>query len=198
MRMRKGKFVALAGMLALAAGASRAEAQIFTPPYQSPISSGDVGVYLMDDALGGGLGVEGILRLGMARSDLGLRLGIAEGPFDDTGVLLGVDYRRPIRLVGTGGPRIAFTAGGQAALGDVEGFGGQVGLTVGGDIRSPEVTLTPYIHPRLALVDGGDEAEFEVLADIGVDLSFSRNLLLRFDANLGDGADFGIGLAWRR
>ncbi len=194
--MRKATYFALAA--ALAFSAARAEAQVFTPPYQSPVSGGDLGVYISDDALGAGLGVEGILRMRMTSSDLGLRVGIAEVPFDGTDVTLGVDWRNPLRLSGTAPLVLALTAGGQAALGDVNGFGAQVGLSVGGDIRSPEVTFTPYIHPRLALVDIEDESELQVLADIGVDLSFARNLLVRFDANLGDGADFGIGLAWRR
>lgn len=177
--------------------ASAAEAQIFTPTYQSPVRGGDIGVYLADDAVGRGLSVEGVLRLAMTRSDLGLRLGVAEAGEDATAILLGIDYRNPIELAAA--PlALAFTAGAQAALGDAEAFGGQVGLSVGYPIRGSGVTVTPYIHPRVALVDFGEDSDFEVLADLGVDLSLAQNLMLRFGANLGEGADFGIGLAWRR
>jgi hypothetical protein len=196
--MRKKTTVLLAALTL--AGASAAQAQVFTPTYQSPRPSGDIGIYLADDALGGGLSVEGIYRLASARSDLGLRLGIAEAGNDETALLLGIDYRNPIELSGAAPFSLAFTVGGQAAVGEGEAFGAQVGLTAGSTIVTPEVTFTPYIHPRLGFIStegDGDDDGLEVLADVGVDLSFS-GLMLRFGANLGDGADFGIGLAFRR
>jgi len=57
------------------------------------------------------------------------------------------------------------------------------------------------VHPRLAIVSALDDnsgAELDVLADIGADFDFAPNLSLRLGVNLGDGADWGIGLAWRR
>lgn len=195
--MRK-KTTALLAALTLA-GASAAQAQVFTPTYQSPRPSGDIGLYLADDALGGGLSVEGIYRLASARSDLGLRLGIAEAGNDETALLLGIDYRNPIELSGAAPFSLAFTVGGQAAVGEGEAFGAQVGLTAGSTIVTPGLTLTPYIHPRIGFIStDSDDDGLEVLADVGVDLSFSPGLVLRFGANLGDGADFGIGLAFRR
>lgn len=171
-----------------------ASAQVFTPTFQAPIQSNDVGIYLVDF---GDLGVEGVLRRNMGGGDLGLRAGFADA--DDSNIfLLGIDYRSPLSISGTEPLAIAWTLGGQAALGDAEGIGVQGGLSVGYAFRSPELTVTPYIHPRLAFVNVDDDGDFEVLGDVGLDVAVSRTLELRFGANLGDGADWGIGLAIKR
>lgn len=174
--------------------APRAGAQVFTPTFQAPTSSNDLGIYLVDF---GDLGVEGVLRRSMGGGDLGLRAGFADANDGDV-ILLGLDYRSPLRLSGTQPLALAWTLGGQAALGDADGFGVQGGVSVGYAFRSPELTITPYIHPRIAFVDAGDDGDLEVLGDVGLDVGLSQGLELRFGANLGDGADWGIGLAFRR
>lgn len=184
--MKKIGFAVLGLVLALA---GRVEAQVFTPTYQAPYNSNDIGIYVADDAVGGDLAVEGILR----RGQVGLRLGVANSE-----LLAGIDYRSPLSVAGASPLALALTLGGQGAFGDDNVFGGQVGLSVGGRIASPGLTVVPYIHPRAAVLFGDGDSEFKVLADLGVDLDFNRNLALRFGANLGDGADFGIGVAFRR
>jgi hypothetical protein len=72
----------------------------------------------------------------------------------------------------------------------------QGGVSVG--YTFAEARLTPYIHPRLALISANDETELEVEADLGFDMDVARQLRLRLGVNLGDGADWGIGLAFRR
>lgn len=181
---------------ALALGGEAAGAQVFTPTYLAPRVSSDLGVYVSDGP--GDLAIEGIWRRAMAGgSGLGLRLGFADAD-GGTALLAGIDYRSPLALAGTAPVDLALTLGGQAALGEAEGFGAQVGLSVGYTFTTPELSVTPYIHPRLAFisVEGGDDG-IEPLADLGIDLGFAPNLSLRFGANLGDGADWGIGLAWR-
>jgi hypothetical protein len=192
---KTGTFVAAAVAVMALGGAGEAGAQVFTLPFQAPRISNDVGVYVNDGP--GDLAIEGILR----RGALGLRLGFADVA-DGGALLAGVDYRRPLGLAGTEPIDLALTLGGQAMLGDADGFGAQVGLSLGYTFTSPELTVTPYLHPRLAVVkiDTGaddDEAELEAMADLGIDLGFSPNLALRFGANLGEGANWGIGLAWR-
>lgn len=182
------KLALIAALLTLA---TSARAQVFSPTFQAPYSSSDVGLYISD--FEDELGIEGILRRGMGTYDLGLRLGLVEDA-----VLLGADVRSPLSIAGTAPLAIAFTAAGQAALGDGNVFGAQAGLSVGHAFRFPELTATPYVHPRAALLFGAGDEEFKALADVGLDVALRPNFILRFGANLGDGADWGIGLALRR
>jgi hypothetical protein len=95
---------------------------------------------------------------------------------------------------------LALSLGAQGGIGNHSGIGGQVGLIIGHTFTDPGVRITPFIHPRVAvaapLSDG--DAEVDVLADLGADFDFAPNLSLRVGVNLGDGPDWGIGLAWRR
>jgi hypothetical protein len=108
--------------------------------------------------------------------------------------------RSPIR---TAAPiDVAFTAGAQGLIGDVDALGLQAGLSVGRRFVNPGVALTPYIHPRIALIDGfleDDDWETELLAELGLDAEFSQNLIFRLSVGLSDQTpDVGVGLAWRR
>jgi hypothetical protein len=187
--MKKITSIVLALLLAVVA--SRASAQVFSPTFQSPYRSNDVGLYLSD--FESELGIEGILRRSMGSYDLGLRLGLV-----NDNVLVGIDARNPLSIQGTAPLGIALTFGGQGAFGDANLLGAQVGLSIGHAFRFPEVSVTPYIHPRAALFLGDSEDDFEVLADLGVDVELRPNFVLRFGANLAEGADLGIGLAIRR
>lgn len=190
--------------LAAALSAAPAQAQVFTTPFQSPTPSSDFGVYYSD--LGGGT-VEGIWRRpSRGGSDLGIRAGFAD--VGDGALTVGIESRNPVVLAGA--PiGLAFTASGQGIIGDgTTLLGGQVGFTAGQRIPAGTFTVTPYIHPRLALltdlagdnggVEGDDDFELDVLADFGADLDFANGISLRLDFNLADGANWGIGLAWRQ
>jgi hypothetical protein len=191
----------IAASLALGAVfAARAEAQVFTPTFLSPVPSNDFGVYVSDWR--GGLGVEGIWRRqSRGGSNLGLHAGYVD--LGDGALTVGLDMRNPVVLAGA--PiGLAFTVGGQAVIGDATSLGGQVGFTAGQALPAGGFTVTPYIHPRLALAtgfigDGADnEFEIDVLADVGVDLDFASGVALRLGANLGDGANWGLGVAFRQ
>ncbi|HYH81886.1 MAG TPA: hypothetical protein VEX86_18910 [Longimicrobium sp.] len=192
--MKKAMFVAAA---AAVLGALPANAQVFTPTFQSTARGSDIGLYLSDGP--GELAIEGIWRRNFGVGDLGLRAGFAD--LADGVILLGVDWRQPLAL-GTAPLDVNVTLGAQGAFGDVNGVGGQIGLAVGHTFtETPGVRITPYIHPRVAVVTAlADDADpqLEVLADLGADFDFSPNLSLRLGVNLGDGADWGIGLALRR
>lgn len=195
--MKKHTLAAAALAVALFAAAP-VRAQVFTLPFQSTERSAtDIGLYLSDGP--GDLAIEGIWRRGFGTGDLGLRAGFAD--VGDGDLLLGADWRQPLAL-GTAPVDLALTFGGQAALGDVDALGGQVGLVFGHTFAEPGLRVTPFVHPRLAVVSGfgenGDDTELDVLADLGADFSFAPNLTLRVGVNLGNGADWGIGLAWRR
>lgn len=183
---------------ALAIGAvnvSEAAAQVFTPTFQPPRGGGNVGVYVSDGP--GDFAVEGIFRQGARTSDLGFRVGLADVG-DGLGVLVGADLRNPLAL-GTAPIDFALTLGGQGLLGDNSGFGFQGGLSIGSTFRAQGFNFTPYIHPRLALVNEigeRDDLGLDVRADVGFDLAFPT-FVFRFGANLGRGADFGFGVAFR-
>ena len=195
------KHMLIAASLALSAAfAGQAEAQVFTPTFLSPVPSNDFGAYVSD--WGGGLGVEGIWRRqSRGGSNLGLHAGYVD--LGDGSLTLGLDMRNPVVLAGA--PiGLAFTVGGQAVIGDETFLGGQIGFTAGQALPAGGMTVTPYIHPRLAIATGfigdGADSEFEVdvLADVGLDLDFASGVALRLGANLGDGANWGLGVAFRQ
>jgi hypothetical protein len=183
--------VLVGGMMA----AVPARAQVFTPTFQSTERSNDIGIYLSDGP--GKLAVEGIWRRGFGTGDLGLRGGFAD--LGDGELLLGADWRQPLALQ-TQPVDLGLTFGAQAALGDVDAIAVQAGLVFGHTFVEQGLHVTPYVHPRVAFTANldADGNELDVLADIGADFRFAPNLVLRVGVNIGDGADWGIGLAWRR
>jgi hypothetical protein len=200
------KHIRRAAGLALGAAliAGGAQAQVFSPPFQSPIPTSDFGIYVSDV---GDLGIEGIWRRpSRGGSDIGIRAGYAD--VGDGALMLGLETRSPVVLAGA--PiGLAFTAAGQGVVGEgTTLLGGQVGFSAGQAINTGTFTVTPFIHPRLAVianlgddddgVDDGDDVELDVLADIGADFAFAAGVTLRIDFNLADGANWGLGLAWRQ
>jgi hypothetical protein len=183
--------------LAASLAASGAGAQVFTPTFMAPAPSSDLGVYV--SGVGGGTAVEGIWRTRSRSFDVGLRGGFVDA---GSGMLsVGAELRNQIPLQGA--PiGLAFTAGAQALVGDGSAVGFQAGLTAGHTFAAPQVTVTPYLHPRIAAARGlghGSRFEADVLADLGVDLGFQPNLSLRLNVGLANaGPDWGIGLAFRR
>lgn len=176
-----------------AGGVVPAEAQVFTPTYQSPRLINDLGVYLSDGP--GDLAIEGIWRGG----PLGLRVGFV----DAAGGLLSIggELRNPLPV--TGAPLgLAFTAAAQGLIGgDDNAVGLQGGLTAGYTFRPQGAAFTPYIHPRLGVINhfGSEDFEVDLLADVGVDVEFWNNLILRFGVSLDDvGPNWGVGLSIRQ
>jgi hypothetical protein len=182
----------------LVGSGTAAHAQVFTPTFMAPRAQSSLGIYLSDFY---DLALEGIARGNFGGFNLGVRGGIVDAD-DATGLMIGGELRNPLSL-GTAPLDLSFTAGIQGLLGDFEGLGVQAGLSLGhtfvGD--TGELRITPYIHPRVAFLDGpsvtDEDGDLELLADVGVDLDFATNLSVRFGAYLGDGANWGIGLAWR-
>jgi hypothetical protein len=175
---------------ALSLAAASADAQVFTPSYQSPVVMNDIGVYISDTYE---MGLEGIWRSG----PVGLRLGYIDA--DPEGLLsVGGEVRVPL----TAPIDIAFTAGAQGLIGDANAIGVQAGLSLGQRFVNPGVALTPYIHPRVALVDGfgaEDDWDTNLLAELGLDAEFSQNLILRLSVGISEETpNLGLGLAWRR
>ena len=187
-------FIAVTG--ALVSLAPSAEGQVFTPSYMAPRPAADVGVYLSDGP--GSFAVEGIWRMRQGSFDLGLRGGIADT--NDLSILLGGELRNriavdaPLDLAVTGAVQGLINTDGRSGV----GFGG--GLTIGHTFDGGDIAITPYLHPRIALVSGfgDDDLDLELLADFGLDVRLTPSLDLRFGFGFGDyTADWGVGFAWR-
>jgi hypothetical protein len=198
MRMTKTIGCALPALCALWAAAPAA-AQVFTPTYMTPFTGNELGVYASNGP--GDLALEASWRrLTAGGADLGIRAGFAD--FEAGVLLLGVEVRNPVVLAGS--PiGLAFTAGAQAGLGDMIGFGGQAGFSAGHTFVPGNFSLTPYIHPRLVVVNElsairETDLQLQARADVGADLAFEGGFSFRFAANLGRGARFGAGVAFRQ
>lgn len=175
--------------------ASRTEAQVFTPTFFGPGDAGRFGVFLVD---WGELGVEGVLRSASSGSSWGVRGGLLDSG-DDVSVTIGADLQRAVAL-GLAPLRTAFTLGAQAIIEEESAVGVQAGLNLGATLVPGEFTFSPYVHPRVGLINGpgrGDEVDLELLADVGFNFGLSR-LTLHVGASLSDvGADWGIGVSTR-
>jgi hypothetical protein len=191
--MKRLSFGGLLSLVLLAA-AVPAQAQVFTPTFQSPRLLNDVGIYLSDGP--GDLAIEGIWRGGP--------LGIRAGFVDAAGGLLSIggELRNPLAI--TGAPLgLAFTAAAQGLIGgDDNAVGLQAGLSAGYTFRPQGAAFTPYIHPRIGAVKRlgpDDDFSLHALADVGVDVEFWNNLVLRFGVSLDDiGSSWGVGLSIRQ
>ncbi|HET6763175.1 MAG TPA: hypothetical protein VFH27_05870 [Longimicrobiaceae bacterium] len=198
--MKRISLSVLTSSFALAAAmatGSAASAQVFTPTFMGPASSGDVGVYVSEAA--GGTAIEGIWRQRASSYDLGLRAGFIDA--GDGALSVGAEIRSPLH-VQSEPISLALTAGAQGVFGGGNAIGIQGGITAGHTFVPGPFTLSPYVHPRIALSrplgDGGDFGA-HVLADLGVDLGFQPNLAVRFNVGLSShGPDWGLGLAFRR
>ena len=194
--MKRSWWGAAAVAAAMGMAAPSAGAQVFTPTFMAPRVSNDVGIYYSDY---GDFALEGILRTGFSGSNVGLRVGVAEPVGEgDTFLTLGADLRSPI-AVSSAPVDLAFIGGVQALVGNGSAVGGQGGVSLGYTFTDPGFSITPYVAPRVALISANDESDLEVLADLGIDLSFSPNVSVRFGAGLGKPqANWGLGVSWRR
>lgn len=180
--------------LALALLPQAVAAQVFTPTFMAPRQGGSAGIYVSDL---GDLAVEGIVRGGFGSFDLGVRGGIVDA--GDTDFTLGGEYRNPI-ILGTAPVDLAVTGGAQALLGGSDWLGLSAGLSLGTTIVPGTFAFSPYVHPRIAFVDGPGEDGFDsdLVAEIGADFTFSNRAAFRVAIALDDvGADWGIGFSWR-
>lgn len=196
--MNRSRWIALAAMLLLSPGARPAAAQLFTPSFLAPARAGDLGVYLSSGIADDGFAVEGIWRRGFGAYDLGLRAGVAD--VGDAALLVGAEYRNPLEI-GTAPIDVSVTGGAQVVVGSESGLGVQAGATLGHTFVTPGLTVTPYLHPRLGLMDpigAAEDVSLELLADLGVDLTVPAGLVVRVGLGFADEtATLGIGLSWR-
>lgn len=195
----------VAGALALASlGARSAAAQAWGYPAWQPSSlttrEFNFGV------AGGDPGTSGVFqwREGIGpQTNFTLDLGVASpGHGADTRFLLGGGFvqqlvrasrETPIDLLLTAGIYGSFAG---HSLGRIP-----VGVVVGHRFatESPQVFITPYVHPRLSLDFASGDTQLNVNFDIGTDIQFTPSLSLRPALSIGSvggsGSDVAFGLS---
>jgi hypothetical protein len=199
------RWTTTAGVLLALAITSPATAQSWeTPTFFAPAAHDDIGFYLIDAEFGD-LGFMGIWRQS-GNLNFGLRGGMG-GVEGNRTVLLGVEVYGP--LVTPGGSSVlavSWLAGAGASFNGATWLRVPAGVSIGARIPGSGFTITPYVHPRLALDvvsrdrPNGDEdtdSEFNLEADFGADLAFGTSWVARFGLTVGDVEAFGIGLAYR-
>jgi hypothetical protein len=179
------------------------------PLLLAPGSPGGLGIFLIEPqgpelppALGiddDGFGVVGTWRASSAPG-VGFRAGIAEDPFDDIAVLGGIDLSgtlfTPTEEIPVG---FIWVLGAGLSIGDEVLALFPAGISAGIDVETEGILFRPYMTPRVDLSLSsfeGSEADLNVSVDLGLDLSFTDDWVIRFAASLGNGEAIAIGLAF--
>ena len=191
---------ALAALLLTAPGA-RGQVAWETPHMMPPGAPRGLGIYLMEVTPGGGLGAMVSYRRADAPAGLGFRGGLADGPFDDVSVFGGIDVSGFLVRESSDVPLdVLWSAGLGLGVGEYALLSFPFGVTVGKIFRVEEMTLNPYVGPRLVLDarfgDGapGDDLDLGLAADVGVDLSFDPRWAIRVGASIGDREALAVGV----
>lgn len=205
--MRKSSLLSLL----LVAFASPAAAQVWdAPTFFSPRPMDDIGVYVFQSNAPRGfddpLGVVGMWRQS-GNINLGVKAGV--GDTDNAGetILVGAELYGPLgSLLPNTGLELAWNVGAGAVFGDNYAvFSVPVGVSVGVRLGSGNVSILPYVHPRVALdivsveFAGDEETDTDgsFAIDLGADVNLGSSLILRLGKSFGDRDAFGAGLAIR-
>jgi hypothetical protein len=202
--------VAVAGLILALAGAGRAQAQIAweSPMLIGPGAPGGLGLFLMEPWPGDDFAVMGTYRTSPVPVGLGFRLGLGEGWRDELAVFGGVDVAGSLLSATDDLPLdVVWFAGAGIGIGEDALLSFPVGLSVGVVFESEGVRFAPYVAPRVVLdaclgdedervpfCGRGDNLELDLAADVGLDLSFSPDWMIRFAASLGDRESLAIGI----
>ena len=212
--VRAALAVALVGATALPASAQAYDYPQFQIPRVSTIREFNFGIV--------GAGDAGTVLLGQWREPVGprnqLSFDLSFGTPKDASVFgLGGQFAHQLTTASMSMPLdMALTVGAGFASLNPDGPGDNftfvrvpVGVSLGHTFPlqgSPGMSITPYVHPRLAYqrlsAGGNSDSETAVDFDLGGDFTFNSGLSMRLSARLG-GGDFmdqeayGVSLAWR-
>lgn len=170
---------------------TQARAQVFTPSYQSPTLVDEAGVHVSGGpGAGNDLVVEGMYR----RGRMGFRAGYISSA--SSHLSLGTEVRMPLAT--------SFPA---AVVGSVQGLVGydkavgfELGITTGRQFVTRGVAVTPFLHPRLAAIDGLEEHRFRysILTEAGASIELpARSALVVSVGGVGDVPKLGMGFVLR-
>jgi hypothetical protein len=205
--MRGGRLVVMMVAVAVATlvpAAGRAQVAWDSPMLMPPGVGDGFGLYLAD-VEGGGLGVIGTWR--SPGWNFGVRGGLAESRGDNLGVFAGFDVNGALTRSNNDFPLdVDWLFGAGLGVADGVRLSAPVGLSVGHTFNADDVTFTPFATPRVVLdafldddddeVDDDDDLDLELAVDLGLDLRFTRDFLVRFSGTLGDRNGVAIGLVF--
>lgn len=190
------------GLVLISAGPVAAQAWD-SPSFFPPVAENSIGLYVIDPDPGD-FGIMGIWRQ-PGRVNLGFRAGVVDA--DDVAGVIGAEASQLLfRATGRLPVDANWTLGVGGTIGDDSFVRVPVGITAGRQFTAGKLGFLPYVHPRIGFnwfTDNDhrddDLSSFEVglTTDIGADLLFGRNVMVRFSAALGDFDAIGIGIAYR-
>jgi len=214
--MRKALITAVLAVVSATTAEAQTRFTFETPSFMSPRAMDDIGVYLTFSDFGcdsavsscpSRTGLQGIWRQS-GNLNLGVRAGVADLADAGSTILVGAELYGGLNSLAPGsGIDIAWTLSAGAIFGDNVTIGSlPLGVSVGRQLETGSVRVTPYVHPRVSLdltaIDLGNgeedtDTDVAFTVDIGADLSLGDRLILRAGASLGDREAYGIGIALR-
>ena len=124
---------------------------------------------------------------------------MADDPGGDPAVLAGLDVSgalsRPTEDFPVGS--IWFLGAGISA-GDEVLLSVPAGISAATELDADGILLRPYLSPRVSLdvrSGPGDKVDLAAAVDLGLDLAFSRDWMIRFALSLGQREAIAVGLA---
>ena len=202
---------AVIGVLILLAPPASAQVAWESPYLLSPQTPDGFGILLIDPAPGDGIGVLGMWRANPTmQRGLGFRVGVAEDHGDGVAGFGGVDLTGPlVRSSGDFPADIIWTLGAGLGIGEDVLVSVPVGLSLGASFDADGVVFSPYVGPRMILDGvlgndgpgngsrGGDDLNINFAVDLGMDIAFSPDWIVRFGWSAGDHEALGIGLMFQ-
>jgi hypothetical protein len=199
--MRGGKwwFVGVVAAL-LVPSASEAQPAWDSPMLMPPAVGDGFGIFLVD-VEGGSLGAMVTWRA--PSWNFGVRGGLAERG-DEVGIFAGFDVNGILTRSTADFPLdMDWVFGAGLGIEDGVRISAPLGLSVGHVFTGDGVTFLPYVTPRVVLDaflgdenDGEDDLDLELAVDLGLDLRFTPQFLIRFGGTIGDRDGVAIGLVF--
>ena len=193
--------LALLGGAAGAAQAQETFTPIFKAPYR-PFNQHEFGASISDPGEGVDFALEGFYSYGKDANDFGIRGGFADVDGNNTRFLIGGDFRTRVLNYSESFPfdgALTLGLGGNFGEGD-DIFAVPIGISLGRhfEMEGSSTTFTPYVHPNLVPVFGGDDDGVKFTFGLGVDIRFSEQWAVRASGGLGDIEGVGISVAYIR
>jgi len=168
------------------------------PALMRPGAPSGFSVLLLEAHPSDELGVLAAWRRSPAPVGLGLRGGLAEDSRGDLAGLFGADVSGSLgTLEGAGDPGVIWWTGAGLGVGDDVVISFPLGLVIGWEAREESITFMPYVgvHASLDVFTGpGDDIDLDASVDLGLDMGFGSDLMVRFGVAVGGRDALGIGV----